>query len=496
MMRVGMSQLAAIDHDAIADHASPASDASPFRAALRAANKSDKERAATRRADDDAQTTRRADDDAQARRADHDAGARSADHDTQAPRRPADASAPIPQPARPSDDTRASASELPRPRAAAPATTPAAETPDLSQITPTELATLAALPTPPTTAPTAATPSSVPTPPATRSSGPATPPEGNPMPDTSIELISETATATLSGLETASEHAASAHHAPPIRTGAGTDSPPVAAGAQPDAGAAAALAASLGLIPGAAATQTQVAPITPPSTPPSTNTSDAGPVSALLAASTGRALGAPGKPAPDAAAATAPAPVAPATSGLETMAMTPLEQAVHELIGRIAEHDTAHIRATKPPADDIGDAELAPFHMLASAHVAAARDPAAPATAIAHAAAPTERPEPPANPSHVHLVLDDGAERTVVTVAMRGTEVHVAMRSTDDATASALARNAASLDHAMRARGLVLGELTAEREPSERRSPRDPDPRDRRERPTDPTKPFKLEETP
>jgi len=102
-------------------------------------------------------------------------------------------------------------------------------------------------------------------------------------------------------------------------------------------------------------------------------------------------------------------------------------------------------------------------------------------------------PEPPANPSHVHLVLEDGPERVVATVAVRGSEVHVALRAHDDATAAALARNAASLDHAMRARGLALGEMTTDREPHDQRPPRDPEPR---ERPARDGERFTLEETP
>jgi len=110
-----------------------------------------------------------------------------------------------------------------------------------------------------------------------------------------------------------------------------------------------------------------------------------------------------------------------------------------------------------------------------------------------HAALPTQLPEPPANPSHVHLVLDDGPERTVVTVAVRGNEVHVALRTSDDATAAALARNAASLDHAMRSRGLDLQDLTAEREPRDRHPQQDAEPRERRPRDAER---FSLEEKP
>lgn len=205
----------------------------------------------------------------------------------------------------------------------------------------------------------------------------------------------------------------------------------------------------------------------------------------------------PAQPAAEAAnAAAAAAPVlAPALD--QIVNLTPLEQAVHELIGKIADQPARD----KPTVPD--DADLAPFHAMASAHLAArsageAATATAPTTAAPVRAAspvhPSELPVNP-NPSHLHLVVDDGPERTVVTVAMRGTDVHVAMRSTDDTTASALARNAASLDHAMRARGLHLGELTAERDAQPDRQPpqRDPEPRERR----DPRAPrFTIEETP
>jgi hypothetical protein len=67
-----------------------------------------------------------------------------------------------------------------------------------------------------------------------------------------------------------------------------------------------------------------------------------------------------------------------------------------------------------------------------------------------------------------------------MTVAVRGTEVNVALRTSDDATASALSRNAATLDHALRARGLELGELNARQHDREsRESARESRDRDR-----------------
>lgn len=301
------------------------------------------------------------------------------------------------------------------------------------------------------------------------------------MTPTSTDAAIVTATSARSAAGATADATTSEALAPPTRTGAGTDPPP--AGTAIDAATLAALGLSpSAATPGAPIRGTQVAAITP-ATPGMT------PASAMLAGSVH-----PPAAKPEATPPTAPALTA-MPAGLDALpTMTPLEQAVHDLISRVVERDTAHVHGEKPIDDDAADPALAPFHLLAQTHVTSmAHDAAAPASPAAHAAAPVQLPEPPANPSHVHLVIDDGAERTVVTVAVRGNDVHVAMRSTDDATGNNLARNAASLDHAMRARGLALAELTSEREPSDRRPPKDPEPRERRE-PT--AEPFKLEETP
>jgi hypothetical protein len=241
---------------------------------------------------------------------------------------------------------------------------------------------------------------------------------------------------------------------------------------------------------------------------------DDSPVAAWLAASVGRAIAsfarepaAPG--AADAAAETPATAAAPAGFDLATTAMSPLEQAVHDLIGRFSDRDPAHARAAKPGEDsdpiepaDAGFAAGALFGGFAAPlHVTAANDApvrgatattAGPAAAFVAPAAP----ELPSNPSHIHLVLDDGPERVVVTVAVRGSDVHVALRGSDDATTTALARNAASLDHAMRGRGLALSELTTERDPNPQHSPpghQEPEPRERRKPDAEP---FELEEKP
>jgi hypothetical protein len=181
---------------------------------------------------------------------------------------------------------------------------------------------------------------------------------------------------------------------------------------------------------------------------------------------------------------------------------TPLEQAVHDLIGEFTERTTT--REHGDPVETPAPSELTAVHAVDSfnAFNAVAQvptgDPApsrvAP-TAATHAALPIQLPEPPANPSHVHLVVDDGPERVVVTVAMRGNDVHVALRSSDDSTTAALARNAASLDHAMRARGLALGEFTTERELPQQSRHHQPEPEPQERRKPD-AEPFELEETP
>jgi hypothetical protein len=200
----------------------------------------------------------------------------------------------------------------------------------------------------------------------------------------------------------------------------------------------------------------------------------------------------------DALRGIAPAAVSPATSATAlgsaaVAALTPLEQAVRDLVTQLADPGPAHGRSSRHAVDDAG-AELAAFAGFGAQPPLAAHDaPAARAAGHAAAASPVQLPEPPADPSHVHLVIDDGPERVVATVAVRGSEVHVALRSSDDATAAALARNAASLDHAMRSRGLDLQDLTAEREPRDRRPSQDAEPRERRARDAER---FQLEEKP
>jgi hypothetical protein len=226
---------------------------------------------------------------------------------------------------------------------------------------------------------------------------------------------------------------------------------------------------------------------------PTAATGNDSPVAAWLAAAVGRAFGAfngDGEAGSPGAAAAALAPSPPSlqaqlTGGGALAALSPLEQAVHDLLDQLADD--------APEGSDPGahGADLAALHALGAAAPAASDGPD-PAIAPVRAALPSPPPELPGQPSHLHLVLDDGPERVVMTVAMRGSDVHVALRASDDATSAALARNAASLDHAMRARGLALGELITERDPRDRRQSPDRQPGE----PQPDAEPFALEETP
>jgi hypothetical protein len=249
------------------------------------------------------------------------------------------------------------------------------------------------------------------------------------------------------------------------------------AAATPDAGAVAAMPAQPQLQP-------QLAP------------ADRAPaqVAQLISTTVSRALAAFGRTetAAPVAAGTQPPPVAPAPR-TDLAPPTPLELAVADLLEQLSPAAGPAPDAeldTDEPAPAI--AEPAPLGAPAAAPAIHAADrterPAAPAP-IRELAPP---PDAPANPSHVHLVLDESptGERVVVTVAVRGSEVNVALRGGDDTTAAALARNAASLDHALRARGLDLNDFTAARDPRDDHRPA----RDDRERPEPSGEPFVLEE--
>lgn len=171
-----------------------------------------------------------------------------------------------------------------------------------------------------------------------------------------------------------------------------------------------------------------------------------------------------------------PQPITPMPENVSLT--TPIEQAVHQLLDQIqtfaqaANDEAAPIVLDEVDDDDnleisvMPDVPAAPVATVAPDVSAKPEPNAAPPkgpTATVAVREPAPLPENP-NPSHVHLVLDDGPERVVVTVAVRGSEVNVGIRGGDDQTAAAIARNAASLDHAMRARGLDLTNFTSERE--------------------------------
>ena len=162
--------------------------------------------------------------------------------------------------------------------------------------------------------------------------------------------------------------------------------------------------------------------------------------------------------------------------------LTPLEQAVHDLLAELGgsgdDHDTPTGAATT----------LAPLAPL----VAALEAPDAPVAAqpVTAIAAPAPQPAELASQHHAHIVLDEPGLRVVMTVAVRGSEVNVNVRSSDDQTTAALARNAGSLDEAMRAHKLDLNSFSADREPAHER-----DQPHRERNPDKPTEPFVLEET-
>ena len=200
-------------------------------------------------------------------------------------------------------------------------------------------------------------------------------------------------------------------------------------------------------------------------------------IGGLVAAAVGKAIAALGQIANEVAAAERPqAPVAPDVT--PQIPFTPLEQAVHDLISQLHTEDKP---AEKPVATAMHTPEIAIAPKLD-----AKPDRPEPIAPIKELQPPSELPQVT---SHVHLVLDDGPERVVMTVAVRGSEVNVALRGNHEATAAALARNAASLDHALRARGLDLTDFSAERDPDARRSPQ----HERRER-EQPSEQFDLEE--
>ncbi len=221
-----------------------------------------------------------------------------------------------------------------------------------------------------------------------------------------------------------------------------------------------------------------------------------GPIAAVTATET-TATAATAQPA---AVAQPPAMVAANTNAPElALPLSPLEQALQDLVDRI--------QPVEPDSEDTEEPEALPVMPEGSSPtiqmpIAAETDvPAARPTPRADAPAPVTDLEKLAemqatqaeNASHVNLVIDDGDARIVLAVAVHGQDVRVAMRAGDDHLAASLARNAASLDHALHARGLDLAELANEsnqqRDPNEGRSRQQP-----RERDEQPAPHFRIEE--
>lgn len=158
--------------------------------------------------------------------------------------------------------------------------------------------------------------------------------------------------------------------------------------------------------------------------------------------------------------------------------------------------------ADRPPPDDPSLAQLTSALAAPAAHAAQAQaQPAAPAHAPAIApAAPAAPIAPPALPEltsahHARIVLGDAEHQVVMTVAIRGSSVSVALRTPDDHTSAALSRNASMLDEAMHRRGLSLDHFQAEPDLDQPRQPRDPEPDANSPQESADAEPFTLEET-
>lgn len=227
----------------------------------------------------------------------------------------------------------------------------------------------------------------------------------------------------------------------------------------------------------------------PPQAPPPTPDQAPTPVAPneLVVAGTGsveNAVDAAAKAALETVAQAAAAePLAAAGTAETAVPLTPLEQAVHDLIEEVRGR-------TESPARRDEAEPVVPAMTPAAATVPLDDKEPAPVAAAAPVTAPDPEQVAPQAQSHVHLVLDEG-ERLVVTVAVRGDNVVAHVRGGDDSTAAAIARNAATLDHAMRARGLNLAELHTTRDHDQRERPE----HQRRDREPDQPK-FTLEDTP
>jgi Flagellar hook-length control protein FliK len=132
--------------------------------------------------------------------------------------------------------------------------------------------------------------------------------------------------------------------------------------------------------------------------------------------------------------------------------LTPLEQAVHDMLTELSDHKDA-------PTPDVAMAQQLQLAPTTTTSIAS------PPTEIKQAApVAAQQPQELVSQNHAHLVFDDPNGRIVMTVAVRGSEVNVTMRASDDSTTAALARNAGSLEEAMRGRGLQLAQFDAQRD--------------------------------
>jgi hypothetical protein len=139
--------------------------------------------------------------------------------------------------------------------------------------------------------------------------------------------------------------------------------------------------------------------------------------------------------------------------------LTPLEQAVHDMLSELSDHKDA----PKPDITMAQALQLAPT----TTTIAPPEGSTEPKQAVPVA---PQQPQELVSQNHAHLVFDDPNGRIVMTVAVRGSEVNVTMRASDDSTAAAMARNAGSLEEAMRGRGLQLAQFDAQRDlPREQR---------------------------
>jgi hypothetical protein len=206
----------------------------------------------------------------------------------------------------------------------------------------------------------------------------------------------------------------------------------------------------------------------------------------------------PVAPAPVDSSSDDDAPAAPPTAAAPTDSpppddltpRTPLEQAVHDLLANLAGDTTKH--------DEVPDDQAA--QAAAQTKLAATAEPvAAPrSTAVTPAApaAPIAQPDAQQMQSahHAHIVLGDDGDRVVMTVAVRGGAVNVTLKSPDEHTAAALARNAGSLDEAMRRRGLDLEQFQADHETPRQRGEQAHEQHEREPEPESTDEPFELEE--